>query len=489
MARSPHVTSGTTIESSKQNALIDDYLSQTDTAVQDIASNVRFAAGKRPRFNFAFFKPFTAPENTEGYVYYDNAAHILKLRNDAAWLNWVSAHSDLSGIGSDDHHAQTHKDTHKTGGGDALTVSDLLDAIARTTVRKDSGANIGSRRRLNFIQGSNVTLTVADDAANEEVDVTVAASPGGSGEPHIPCSYLVYLDGSIYKARNGSTGNIDYSNASLKTVLDSCRDALTSGGIIFLSLVGEHSLSQFSLGNYPIIYRGLGCKTTILKQTSNADLMTLTGGGGAQKQPCLQDVQLRSTPTSWSSSLLKIAPSGGHMLSWAGAFRDLTFFREAGNKEGNLVKIAPSAAYGVHRLVMDNVFFRGLKAGEGLKLDSTGASGAWINGNHFGNLFFYASLYGLRMVCPSPVADNKDKMDANIFHGVNYQYNTSITKAFSVQGYKGLFHGVMTYDIPASPAGTSFVFETNTLNNQIFGHRLWPVGTDSGTGNSEYPAF
>jgi len=56
-----------------------------------------------------------------------------------------------------------------------------LDAVARVTVRKDSGADVGSRRRLNFIQGANVTLTVADDAANEEVDITVAAAGGGGG--------------------------------------------------------------------------------------------------------------------------------------------------------------------------------------------------------------------------------------------------------------------------------------------------------------------
>lgn len=74
-----------------------------------------------------------------------------------------------------------HKDTHKTGGSDAFTVSDLLDAIARTTVRKNSGSDVGSRRRINFVEGANVTITLADDAGNEEVDVTIEASGGGGG--------------------------------------------------------------------------------------------------------------------------------------------------------------------------------------------------------------------------------------------------------------------------------------------------------------------
>lgn len=56
-----------------------------------------------------------------------------------------------------------------------------LGNVARTTVRKNTGADVGSRRRLNFIEGSNITLTVSDDAGNEEIDVTIAASGSGGG--------------------------------------------------------------------------------------------------------------------------------------------------------------------------------------------------------------------------------------------------------------------------------------------------------------------
>ncbi len=77
----------------------------------------------------------------------------------------------------------SHNDSHATGGSDAFSVSDLLDAIARVTVRKNSGSDVGSRRRLNLIEGSNITLTVTDDPAAEEVDVTIAASGGGTAVP------------------------------------------------------------------------------------------------------------------------------------------------------------------------------------------------------------------------------------------------------------------------------------------------------------------
>jgi len=42
-----------------------------------------------------------------------------------------------------------------------------------------AGTLIGTRRGLNLIQGTNVTLTVADNAGSERVDVTIDAAGGG----------------------------------------------------------------------------------------------------------------------------------------------------------------------------------------------------------------------------------------------------------------------------------------------------------------------
>ena len=82
-----------------------------------------------------------------------------------------------------------HTSSHASGGGDALGGN--LDAVAKVTVRKNTGADTGSRRRLNFIEGSNVTLTVTDDPTNEEVDVTVASSGGTK-----PC-FHVHKNGAV----------------------------------------------------------------------------------------------------------------------------------------------------------------------------------------------------------------------------------------------------------------------------------------------------
>ena len=80
---------------------------------------------------------------------------------------------------SDSRTPTAHQTSHQSGGSDAL--SGNLDATARVGVSKNSsGSNVGARRRLNFIEGTNITLTIADDAANEEIDITISG-PSSSG--------------------------------------------------------------------------------------------------------------------------------------------------------------------------------------------------------------------------------------------------------------------------------------------------------------------
>lgn len=146
-------------------------------------------------------------------------------------------HADIAGVGPDDHHARDHHARHEDGGADQIDVSGLgglladpqaplahaashedggideisvaglsglladpqtpvahqlshqsggidalagpLDANGRLMFRRNTGADVGPRRRLNLIEGANVTLGVADSAPDEEVQVTIAAAGGG----------------------------------------------------------------------------------------------------------------------------------------------------------------------------------------------------------------------------------------------------------------------------------------------------------------------
>lgn len=77
-----------------------------------------------------------------------------------------------------------HAASHESGGADEIVVSGLVGELAdpqKVAVRLNTGANVGERPRINFIEGSNVTLTVVDDAFSDEVQVTIAATGGGGG--------------------------------------------------------------------------------------------------------------------------------------------------------------------------------------------------------------------------------------------------------------------------------------------------------------------
>jgi len=86
-----------------------------------------------------------------------------------------------------------------TGGGLNWDNTTVLGNNARVAVSKAS-ALVGTRRKINFIEGSNVTLTIADDAGNEEVDVTIAAT-AASAAP-VGASYVTLaVDGTLTSER------------------------------------------------------------------------------------------------------------------------------------------------------------------------------------------------------------------------------------------------------------------------------------------------
>ena len=62
----------------------------------------------------------------------------------------------------------------------AARLPSTADTNARVSV-SNNGTSVGARRTINFIPGSNVTLTIADDSSNEEVDVTINSTASGGG--------------------------------------------------------------------------------------------------------------------------------------------------------------------------------------------------------------------------------------------------------------------------------------------------------------------
>jgi len=96
----------------------------------------------------------------------------------------------------------------------------------------------------------------------------------GDGVPVQAANYIIFLDGSTIKARNGTTGKIDYSGTNATTVIQAAHDALTTGGRIHIKH-GEYSIpSTLAISNAYIELTGEGpgaTTGTVLKLADSAD--------------------------------------------------------------------------------------------------------------------------------------------------------------------------------------------------------------------------
>jgi hypothetical protein len=117
---------------------------------------------------------------------------------------------------SDDRPPTAHQTSHQSGGSDELTGA--LDANARVNVRK-GGTSAGTRRGINFIEGSNVDITTTDNPGSERVDVTITTI--NSVESVNGETGVVVLDKSDI-----GLGNVDNTSDADKPVSTATQTAL-----------------------------------------------------------------------------------------------------------------------------------------------------------------------------------------------------------------------------------------------------------------------
>lgn len=119
--------------------------------------------------------------------------------------------------------------TGLTGGGDLSADRTLAVADDSTIQRVEvarSGTLQAARKRINFIPGTNVAITVTDDVVNNRVDVGVAAS----------ATYRHSQTWTIGGYVNVAAGDVDYINPIFVSVatgqvlrLVACRHRINSG--------------------------------------------------------------------------------------------------------------------------------------------------------------------------------------------------------------------------------------------------------------------
>jgi len=97
----------------------------------------------------------------------------------------------------------------------AITATDITDNIStQKVVVSDTGSAVGTRKEINFIEGSNVTLTISDNSGSDRVDVTIA-STGGSGSPGGSNKQVQFNNSSSF----GGAAGFEYQSGSSPNVL------------------------------------------------------------------------------------------------------------------------------------------------------------------------------------------------------------------------------------------------------------------------------
>jgi hypothetical protein len=156
-------------------------------------------------------------------------------------------------------------------------------------IRK-AGTLIGKRKTLNFIEGSNVTLTVADDSANDKIDITIASSGGGGGGGILKgttsgtdtftttiSGVASYTDGDAYLIRftNGNTTGctLNINSLGAKTLYRNNDGELIGGDII--SGAEMFCIYNSTLNGFQVIGTA---PNMLLAYVTNDDSVTITKG-------------------------------------------------------------------------------------------------------------------------------------------------------------------------------------------------------------------
>lgn len=108
--------------------------------------------------------------------------------------------------------------------------------VQKVEVVKNSGAVVGTRKQLNFIEGTNVTLTIADDAGNDQVDITIASSGGGGVSDGDKGDITVSSSGTVWTIDNDVVTFAKMQNITTDRLLG--RDTALSGDTEEISVGG-----------------------------------------------------------------------------------------------------------------------------------------------------------------------------------------------------------------------------------------------------------
>jgi len=213
---------------------------------------------------------------------------------------------------------------------DAILHTMTFSVTPNTTVQKinlmKGGVLQATRKTLNLIEGSNISLTVADDGTNDKVDVTVNAT--GVGEVNTASN--VNLTGTgVFKQKSGvdlqfrgivagSTKvgvSLDAPNNSISIDVNESNLTLNNVGGTLQTSKGGTGLSSYTIGD--IIYASGATSLSTLAAVATGNVLLSAGTGTA---PAWGKVSL----TSHIAGTLPIGNGGTGQTTASGAFDALS---------------------------------------------------------------------------------------------------------------------------------------------------------------------
>lgn len=212
---------------------------------------------------------------------------------------------------------------------DAGTEIDLSVA-GKVTARKNSGGStFGPRSRLNLIEGTGITLTVADDSGNDEIDITLTNSAsmeiGGTVTSGTAGSILFVGSGPVLAQDNAnlfwddSNNRVGLLTTSPRTTLDVRSGDITVGNFAEPANTGrgvyvgrESGAAEFAgfaagIAGQSVIFRGYLAGGTLASPTATttdqAVGMALNGYTGSGTVDSTASARIRlAASENWSGS-------------------------------------------------------------------------------------------------------------------------------------------------------------------------------------------
>jgi hypothetical protein len=238
---------------------------------------------------------YALKSNLDGYAtlaYVNNQDNIIRTALDGYVLQTrqINTGSGLSGGGN-----LTSNRTISLQQGllDGYARNSNLDGyISGVIVRENSGSNIGTQPRLNFIEGSNISMTIANDPGNNEIDITINATGiGGS------------TDGYVFQTRQiiagtGLSGGGDLSANRTISIQSGLLDGYVRGPVSST----DNAIARFDLTTGKLIQN-----SGVIVDDSN----NLSGIGNITLSGTVDGIDVSTIPSTYALQTTTISAGSG----------------------------------------------------------------------------------------------------------------------------------------------------------------------------------